>query len=240
MQYKLNNVLVLKGTNSRGTFGYIQADLVNPDPRRRSARANRLYMLDNETVEIYEKFSEVVTDPNILARYKVGKITEVKMVNPASAKKAFEDKTVDFDPLFVDHVQKAVYDLPELWAPIYTQDTVVNGVTHHKGEFRVGDNGEVVPVRQLVMHIMQYPDPDTGTWEWVDEPSQVAQRILERGYRKYQPTAISIEATEVNGIQPAEAPAPQGQAQLTPEQKQAMMQAAMMQMQAQPQGQGQA
>lgn len=224
MKYRMVNILIFKGKNSRGQFSYAQSDLKLEDPRLRQSRTPRFYMLDDDTTKLYEPYAEAVTDAAILNQYRVGKIEQVLKVNEVSLQKAIDEgKCIDL--LHIDNIVRYTYELDEPWAPIYNRDTVVNGITYKAGDFRRGDNGEIVPVKALILYIARYFDPDTNTWEYLDPPEEVAHRILERGYKRYTttPPTVAVEAT-VNGAEPATT---DPTASLTQEQKDELLKKAM-------------
>lgn len=190
MKYKVQNIHVLTATNERGEYQWLQADLFNDqNPFANPNPLPRYYSMTPAVIKIFEPWLEPAKDA------KGNIIPGDKVVNEVSMMKDIEEKKCPFgDVSHIDHVFRYVHPLEGAWARIYPNDVVDDkGTTiHKKGEFVIAKNQtKPTPVTQLALYLPQAQDSDTGAWDFVDDPSTVARRVLEKNYVPLEMTPAS-------------------------------------------------
>ena len=221
MKYQLKQVRINRGINSRGSYEWLQAQLYND--AQPWANPARLPVLTSMTQAYIDMFKEP-GDTNLkeIPEYRVEQNGKVVL-------QVFELTSVPEAVSHVDHVYTMVQPLNGLWRQIYRRDTTVNGVTMPKGTPRIGTNGKPLPaVSSLRIVMRQYFDPDRNIWDDVENPEDIANLILERGYEQIEIAAAEPKPNAASAATPAASPAT-GEA-LTEEQK-AEMQARIEEMQ---------
>lgn len=186
MKYKLQNIRITKGNNSRGEYAWLQADLFNDaDPFANPARLPRYYNMTDAVIAMYDKYTEQVTENG----------ETFNKVNEASLVEAIKNGETP-DILHIDHIFAVEYPLPEYYARVYRTDRIENGILIGKaGDFITGKNGEVIPTNTLTLYLKKGYDPDSNEWVFVERPEQVARRVLERNYKRYELKTQQAEAT---------------------------------------------
>ena len=196
MKYLLKNIVITKGTNSRGTYKWMRCDLYNDiDKMANPARLPQYFIFNEDVIEDYEKYA--VPDASRPGSFTV------------DAKKMLEDiknGTLEGDPLHITQIHCVVMPLPQLYARVYRTDVKnATGQTEHKaGEFVKSQMGEIIPVDKIAIYGKKYFDPEVNEYKWVEEPVTTLRNILSRSYKAYNPTGA---------VQPQDrqdAPAPDG------------------------------
>ena len=196
MKYLLQNVRINRGTNSRGQYEWLQAQLYND--AQPWANPARLPVLTSMTQAYIDMFKEQ-NDANLkeIPEYRVE-------VNGKVMLQVFELIRVPEAVSHVDHVYTMVQPLNGWWRQVYRRDTVVNGVTMPKGTPRIGTNGKPLPaVSSLRIVMRQYFDPDRNIWDDVENPEDIANLILERGYEQIEIAAAQPTAGAAPAAQPS-------------------------------------
>lgn len=208
MRYQLRNVRINRGVNSRGQYEWLQAQLFND--AQPWANPNRLPQLVSMTPEYIELFKEE-GDANLkeIPEYAVKQGDKVviqvfeltglpKVETVAKKLKLLDPSLTDEEATksaketlanaigHISHVHTVVQPIKDgKWQPVYRRDTIVNGVTYPRGAVRVNNNGEPVPaITSMRVTVRQYFDPDTNSWQDVENPEDIANLLLERGYKR--------------------------------------------------------
>jgi hypothetical protein len=208
MRYQLRNVRINRGVNSRGQYEWLQAQLFND--AQPWANPNRLPQLVSMTPEYIELFKEEA-DANLkeIPEYavkqgdkvvlQVFELTGLPKVETVAKKLQVLDPSLTEEEALknaketlsnaighISHVHTVVQPIKDgKWQPVYRRDTVVNGVNYPRGAVRVNNNGEPVPaITSMRVTVRQYFDPDTNTWQDVENPEDIANLLLERGYKR--------------------------------------------------------
>lgn len=225
MKYKLQNVRINRGFNSRGQYEWLQAELYIED--QPWANPARLPVLPSMTQAYIDMFKEE-NDANLkeIPEYRVESNGKVVL-------QVFEVTCIPEKVQYVDHVRTMVQPLNGWWRQIYRRDTVVNGVTMPKGTPRIGTNGKPLPaVSSLRIVMRQAFDQDAnegrGGWMDIENPEDIANLILERGYEQIEVAAAQPIAGAAQAAKPSAST--NVQEALTEEQK-AEMQARIEEMQ---------
>lgn len=196
MKYKLQNVRINRGFNSRGQYEWLQAQLFND--AQPWANPARLPVLTSMTQAYIDMFKEP-GDTNLkeIPEYRVeqnGKVTT----------QVFEVTKVPETVDHVDHVYTMVQPLQGLWRQVYRRDTTINGVVMPKGTPRLGTNGKPLPaVSSLRITMMQGFDPDRNVWYDIENPEDIANLILERGYEQIEVQAAQPAISAAEPAQPS-------------------------------------
>lgn len=207
MKYLATNVRIFKGTNSRGDYHWISMQLFNDaNPAANPTRLPSYYLMQPIIVDAFLACKEA------LKENAQGWI-EVDM-----SKVPDEGLTRHH----LNFIRPEVVALDGFYQQCYTRDyTDANGVVHTKGSVRIGRNGQpLAPINALRVYVQYMRDEDFNELTPVETKEQIAQGILERGYRKIQPAIGDA------GNASAPEPAPEeGEGEETAEQKKARLQA---------------
>lgn len=224
MKYQLRNIRINRGVNSRGNYEWLQAELFNDaQPWANPNRLPRLISMIPEYIKFFKEKGDTnlkeipeyqVKDSTGKVLLQVFEVTALpKPETIAEVLKEQNSALSDDEALnnaksmlnnvisHVDHVRTVVQPLIGQWQPIYRRDTTVNGVTYPRGSVRVNNMGDPVPaVSSLRVTIMQFFDPDenngVGAWKDVENPEDIANLVLERGYKRVQQQAAQpVSAT---------------------------------------------
>lgn len=177
----MQNILIHEGTNSRGTYRWLQADLFNDDDIfDNPVQLPRYFNMTPQVINLFMPAAEKdndASDTNITI-YKVNEAT----VNEAIKAGKYNDGTlVHGDILHIDRIFPLEMPLSGIWGRINRQ-TITNDkgdIIAKKGEFRRGENGEVTPVTSITLYLKKNKEGN-----WVDNPQQILGRVLERSYRR--------------------------------------------------------
>lgn len=198
MKYKLQNIHIFTGKNSRGDYAWLQADLFNEiDPFNNPNPTPRYYSMTPAVIALYDKFKEPTKDDKGIL------IPNDFTVNEASVLEAINstDPTTKIpDILHIDHVFRYTYALEGSWIRKYRTDvTDADGhILHKAGEPIIANGASApVPVTSIPLYLKKGMDSDTGEWDWVDAPEIVARRVLERSYMPAEPTQTPMPTTTV-------------------------------------------
>lgn len=218
MKYQLRNIRINRGVNSRGNYEWLQAELFND--AQPWANPNRLPRL-NSMIQEYINFFKEEGDGNLkeIPEYQVkdstGKVTlqvfELKSFpKPESIAKMLktQDPTLSDESALenaksmlnnaithVSHVHTVVQPLIGQWQPVYRRETTVNGKTYPRGSVRVNNQGDPVPaVSSLRVTVLQAYDEDSNQWVDVENPEDIANLLLERGYKRVMQQAAQPNA----------------------------------------------
>lgn len=224
MKYQLIEIHIHTASNSRGNYSWMEASLNRDD----DVFANpwplpRYYVLNEAVVNAYKTHGLV--DNELTNRYnRKGANGETLPVLTVDITKLPENLT------HVSGIEQVTVPLDGIWGQIYTYDGILtNGKQVKAGDFRLGANGEVTPVRQLVLYIKKTRDNETGKEFFVEEPSVVARRVLERRYKRLDQYQVPSAPQPIGAPGPAPLTAPQqpgATPQLTPKQQAAANEAA--------------
>lgn len=174
MRYLATNVRIYKGTNSRGEYHWISMNLFNDaNPAANPTRLPSYYLMQPIMVDAFLACKDAQT-PN------AGGWIDVDM------------SKVPDEGLTKHHlnlIRPEVVTLDGFYQQCYTRDfTDANGIAHAKGSVRIGRNGQPLPpVNALRVYVQYMRDEDFGDLIPVETKEQIAQGVLERGYRKLQP-----------------------------------------------------
>lgn len=224
MRYKLQNIRINRGVNSRGTYEWLQAELyIEDQPWANPARLPQMPSMTQQYIDLFKEEN----DANLkeIPEYRIerdGKVvlqvfevtafpkleTVAKTLQKQNSSLSDEDATkmaknmLDNAITHVSHVHTMVQPLEGLWQPIYRRETTVNGVKYPKGSARIGSNGKPVPaVRSLRIVMRQYFDMDNNEWVDAENPEDIANTILERAYEKVEVQAAQpVVTAEIKGI----------------------------------------
>lgn len=177
MKYLATNVRLFKGTNSRGDYYWISMQLFNDaNPAANPTRLPQYFLMQSVMVEAFRACKDALTD-------NAGGWQDIDM------------SKVPDEGLTRHHlnlIRPEVVTLDGFYQQTYTRDyTDGSGVVHPKGSIRIGRNGQPLPpVNALRVYVQYMRDEDFGDLIPVETKEQIAQGILERGYRKLQPTVV--------------------------------------------------
>ena len=183
MRYLATNVRIYTGTNSRGEYHWISMSLFNDaNPAANPTRLPPYYLTQPVMVDAFLACKDAQT-PN------AGGWIDVDM-----------EKVPDsgLTKHHLNLIRPEVVTLDAWYQQCYTRDyTDANGVVHTKGSVRVGRNNQPLPpVNALRVYVQYMRDEDFGDLIPVETKEQIAQGILERGYRKLQPTVADGNMVE--------------------------------------------
>lgn len=197
MKYQLKNIRLSSGTvQTQGIhFGekyqWLSAELYNDeDIFANPARLPRFYCMTDAVIELYKPYAKPDTTP--------GAIAGTLLVDEALLKQAITDGKTPGDLLHISQVHTYIYDLDTTYARVYRADVLdpqTRTVVHKKNDFIKGSNNEVVPVTQLMLYLKKRYDAEAAAvdpqkaWQWVENPAEVARRVIERSYRRYETSA---------------------------------------------------
>ena len=224
MRYQLRNVRINRGVNSRGEYEWLQAELFNDaQPWANPNRLPRLISMIAEYINFFKKEDdsnlkeipeyaikdgtgktilqvfEVTSLPSIEDIAKKLKATDTSLTDEEATKNA---KNMLSNAIgHVSHVHTVVQPLVGEWQPVYRRETTINGVTYPRGAVRVNNAGEPVPaVTSLRVTVLQAYDEDSGQWTDVENPEDIANLLLERGYKRVvKAGAQAVSSTAANG-----------------------------------------
>lgn len=186
MKYLLKNIVITKGTNSRGEYKWMRCDLYNDsDKFANPARLPQHFIFNEEVIADYEPYA--TPDPT-----RPGSMV-------VDTKKMAEDikKGVLEDMLHITQIHCVVLPLPQLYARVYRTDVknATGQVEHRAGEFVKSQLGEVIPVDKIAIYGKKYFDPETSEYKWVEEPVVTLRNILSRSYKAYNPEGVVTAST---------------------------------------------
>lgn len=201
----MQNILINEGTNSRGAYRWMQADLFNDDDIfDNPAQLPRYFNMTPQVIDLFmpaaEKDAEA-SDANITV-YKVNEATVIEAIKNGK----YEDGTiVRGDILHIERIFPLEMPLTGVWGRVNRRDIVDDKgtVIAKKGEFRKGENGEVTPVTAITLYLKQNKEKN-----WVDNPQQILARVLERGYRRLTDEYVDASAKPNAATTPPAASAP--------------------------------
>lgn len=201
MKYLLKNIRISGGTvQTPGQYQgqkyqWLQAELFNDeDIFANPSRLPRFYNMTDQVINMYKPYAKQDPKETVAEGQEPTLIVDEKALSEAIAKGECPDI------LHVNQVHRYNYPLDAPYARVYRRDVkdAKTGATLHKaGEFITGQQGEIVPVTELPLYLKKGRDNETNEWNWVEEPSIVARRLLERSYKRYvvkQPTATAPAA----------------------------------------------
>lgn len=174
MKYLATNVRLHKGTNSRGDYYWISMQLFNDaNPAANPTRLPSYFLMQPIMVDAFRKCTEALSD-------NAGGWQDIDM------------SKVPDEGLTKHHlnlIRPEVVALDGFYQQLYTRDyTDANGILHPKGSVRIGRNGlPLPPINALRVYVQYMRDEDFGDLIPVETKEQIAQGVLERGYRKLQP-----------------------------------------------------
>ena len=196
MKYLLKNVRINRGFNSRGQYEWLQAQLFNDaQPWANPVRLPVLTSMIQAYIDMFKEANN--TNLKEIPEYRVES-------NGKTVLQVFEVTSIPEAVQHVDHVYTMVQPLHGLWRQVYRRDTTVNGTVMPKGTPRIGTNGKPLPaVSSIRITMCQAYDPDTNKWFDVENPEDIANVILERGYEQIevaaaQPTPGAAPAAQPN------------------------------------------
>lgn len=213
MKYLLKDVVIFKGHNSRGDYYWLQGLLFNDKNVRMNGERKMYYSTSNEECKLY--IDAGVCEPNTELS-----TTDVKAynVNDVSLKKELEEggKLAGYGDLRHINAAKVTWPLNGVWGRI-NRETRIDQKTGQtlavKGEWQLTETGQIMEYRELSFYLAIDTDEDTGERIYGQDPQAVANRILERGYKKIDANTIAQQA---QAPQAPQAPQAEAQAQ-TPE-----------------------
>lgn len=212
MRYKLQNIRINRGVNSRGTYEWLQAELfIEEQPWANPARLPQMPSMTQQYIDLFKEEN----DANLkeIPEYRVEKDgkpilqvfevtafpkveTVAKTLQKQNSSLSDEDAAkmaknmLDNAITHVSHVHTMVQPLVGLWQPVYRRPTKINGVEYPRGAARIGTNGKPVPaVRSLRIVMRQYFDIDDNDWKDAENPEDIANTMLERGYERVEEQA---------------------------------------------------
>ena len=181
MKYLMKNILITEGTNSRGVYRWLQADLFNDDDIfDNPAQLPRYYNMTPQVIDLFMPAAEKdadLSDDNV----SVYKVNESSMKEAIQNGKHANGSIIPGDVLHIDRIFPLEMPLTGVWGRINRRDIVNDKgvVTAKKGEFRKGENGEITPITSITLYLKKNKENN-----WVDNPQQILARVLERGYRR--------------------------------------------------------
>lgn len=218
MEYLLKNIVIFEGQNKRGKYHWLQGELFNDKNIRMNSERRMYYSTSESECELY--LNANVCTPNTELTTATVKAFDV---NDQSLKEAMQPGGALEDYGDIRHLcaVRVTWPLTGVWAQIYKQDVVENNtVVHRKGDKRTTETGQVMEFRELSFYLASDIDPDTNERIYSQDPQQVANRILERGYVRITDVETPTVAT---APQTPQAPAEEEQQQKTPEEIQAQI-----------------
>lgn len=187
MKYLATNVRLYKATNSRGDYYWISMSLFNDaNPAANPTRLPSYYLMQPTVVEAFRKCTEALTqNANGWFDVDMSKVPDEGLTRH-----------------HLNLIRPEVVTLDGFYQPCYTRDYTDNsGITHVKGSPRIGRNGmPMAPVNAIRVYVQYMRDEDFGDLIPVETKEQIAQGVLERGYRKIQPT--TVDATMADDPEP--------------------------------------
>lgn len=209
MRYKLQNIRINRGVNSRGTYEWLQAELFNDaQPWANPARLPQFPSMTQAYIDLFKEDNDAnlkeIEDYRIVRDGKtimqVFQVTALPKLETIAKRLKAQDELLDDASAaeqaknmlanaisHISHVHTVVQPLVGLWAPIYRRDTTINGTTYPRGTRRIGQNGKPMPaVRSLRVVVRQGWDEDDQKWVDVENPEDLANLILERGYERVE------------------------------------------------------
>lgn len=219
MLYLLKNVQIFEGKNSRGLYHWLQAELLNDKNIRMNGERRVYYSTSEEECKLY-------LEAGVCIRNNEASSADITVydVNDTQLKKEIQPdgKLADYGDIRHINAVKVTWPLNGVYAQIYRQDVIENGVlVHKKGDLRVSETGQIAEFRELSFYLATDIDSDTGERIYSQDPQRVANRVLERGYIKLETPA---QTSQPAVAQPAAATQQEPAAQ-TPEEIQAQIDA---------------
>lgn len=225
MLYLLKNVQIFEGTNTRGKYHWLRGELYNDKNIRMNGERRMYYSTSEDECQLYLQAGVCVKN----ADQSDDNVT-VYDVNDASLKNEIKagGKLEDFGDIRHINAVKVTWPLSGVWARIYRSDVIEKGVlVHKKGDLRLTETGQIAEYRELSFYLATDIDSDTGERIYSQNPQEVANRVLERGYVKLE-TQQTTTPTVAQPAAPTAPTAPEAQPaaeQKTPEQLQAEIEA---------------
>lgn len=177
----MQNILIMEGTNSRGQYRWLQADLFNDDDIfDNPAQLPRYYNMTPQVIDLFMPAAENDADASD-ANITVYKVNEATVVEAIKNGKYDNGTIVRGDILHIDRIFPLEMPLTGIWGRINRRDITNDkgDIIAKKGAFRTGENGEVTPVTAITLYLKKNKENN-----WVDNPQQILGRVLERGYRR--------------------------------------------------------
>lgn len=181
MKYLMQNILIMEGTNSRGQYHWMQADLFNDDDIfDNPAQLPRYYNMTPQVIDLFMPAAEKDADASD-ANITVYKVNEATIVEAIKNGKYDNGTIVRGDILHIDRIFPLEMPLTGIWGRINRRNITNDkgDIIAKKGEFRKGENGEITPVTAITLYLKKNKENN-----WVDNPQQILGRVLERGYRR--------------------------------------------------------
>lgn len=181
MRYLATNVRIYEGENSRGKYNWIGMQLFNDaNPAANPVRLPSYYIMQPRIVEAFIACGDALT-LNEGGWYDV----DMSKVPDSGMTKHH-----------LNLIRPEIVTLDGFYQQVYTRNyTDSNGVTHQKGDVRLGRNGKpLAPVNAIRVYVQYMKDEDFGDLIPVETKEQIAQGILERGYVKLQPVVATVAA----------------------------------------------
>jgi hypothetical protein len=225
MRYQLVNINIHTARNQRGNYSWLEAELNrDDDPFANPSQLPRYYLLNEFVVNAYKQFATVnqeltqryATNPN--RKDANGAVLNVLSVTDLS--KLPENLS------HVSGVVRTTVPLEGIWGAVYTADNPQTGAK--AGDFRRGQNGEVTPVRELILYVKKIKDNETGEEMFQEDPALIARRVLERRYKRLDNFQVQ-QAPQAIGTPGPMPIAPEQQPSLTPQQQLGVQQSAQVQ-----------
>lgn len=202
MKYLQTDVRLYKDTNSRGDYYWMSCRLFND----KSPEANPTVL------PIHFRILPVIVDA-------FRACTDALTPNPNGWTDIDLSKVPDegLTKHHIDNLNPEVCALDGYYQQIYRRDyTDANGTLHPKGSVRVGRNGmPLAPVNALRVYV-QYYEGETFVdgmkvtrWMPVSTKEEIVQGVLERGYRKLQPTIATSANIPMAEDEPEPKPTPE-------------------------------
>jgi len=200
MKYLLKNIRISGGTvQTPGQYQgqkyqWLQAELFNDeDVFANPSRLPRFYNMTDQVINMYKPYAK--QDPNeiVAEGQEPTLIVDEKALSEAIAKGDCPDI------LHVSQIHRYNYPLSAPYARVYrrdVKDAKSGAILFKAGDFVRGQQGEIVPVTELPLYLKKGRDNETNEWDWVEDPSIVARRLLERNYKRYITTAPAAPAAE--------------------------------------------
>ena len=191
MKYLATNVRIFKGTNSRGDYHWISMQLFNDaNPAANPTRLPSYYLMQPIIVDAFLACKDAHTE-------NAGGWIDVDMSKVPDS---------GLTKHHLDFIRPEVVTLDGFYQQCYTRDfTDSQGIAHSKGSVRIGRNGQPLPpVNAIRVYVQYMKDVDFGDLIPVETKEQIAQGILERGYRKLQPTTVDANLAEEPEPEPSE------------------------------------
>lgn len=211
MKYQLKNIRLSSGTvQTPGAFfgqkyQWLSAELYNDeDIFANPGRLPRFYCMTDDVVNLYKPYAKPDTTP--------GALPDTLLVDEAILKQAITEGKVP-DLLHISQIHTCTVTLDAPYARVYRADVVdpaTHVTVHKKNDFIKSGNNDVIPVTQLTLYLKKKYDPEaaavdpTKAWSWVESPENVARRVLERSYRRYDVSATQAAPAEAPIAQPAD------------------------------------